>query len=142
VLIVGQAKKKAEWRKQFLSAHPLCCFCAGKRRADTIDHIPSRQLFRFKDRPPGLEVPACEECNKRTSLHEQVAALITRSYPNPQTPKDLKEVDSIAQAVRNNNPGLIEEVCATTAQQRRDTKSFFELKTFMTAKRETLLARC
>lgn len=119
---MGEAKVRQGWREKFLVEHPRCCFCSGKRLADTVDHIPSRQLFRGKDRPTGLEVPACKECNSRTSKHEQVAALLARSYPNPTTQQDKMEVGRIAAGIRNNNPGLLEEMLTTTKKQRREPR--------------------
>jgi hypothetical protein len=52
-----------------------CAFCAGTR-AGTVDHVPNIGLFPDRRRPKGLEVPACERCNRGSRWAEDIAALL------------------------------------------------------------------
>lgn len=75
------AKRHARLR----SGQP-CVFCAGGQPATTVDHVPSRFLFKMKDRPKGLEVPACSRCNRGSSWAEDIAAMLAAVHltaPDP-----------------------------------------------------------
>jgi hypothetical protein len=63
---------------RLLAARPFCCFCGGKTSATTLDHQPPIILFPDRNRPKGMEFPACLPCNKSTSADEPVVALIAR----------------------------------------------------------------
>lgn len=101
---------KSSRRARFLRDHPICCFCGGATPAETIDHIPSAQMFWGKARPKGLESPACEPCNHASARVEQEMALLARTYPDPVTDEQQDEYLAIAQAVWNNNPALVLEL--------------------------------
>lgn len=107
---MGEAKQNQTTVQRFLVDHPICCYCGGKTLATTIDHIPSRQLFWQKHRPKGLEVPACASCNAKTRNIEQGIALMSRIYPSPANEQQREELSKISKAVRNNIPGLVEEL--------------------------------
>jgi hypothetical protein len=116
---MSQSKRKRGVLAEFLKHNPICCFCGGGKPSTTIDHVPSRQMFTLRRRPKGLEVPACEECNGATRHHEQVAAMLGRLYPDPDTEDELAEVKRIMRAIRNNNSGLLEEMKPSQRQQKR-----------------------
>lgn len=109
--------RKQRLRADFFQKHPFCCFCGDTKPAETIDHVPSRQMFTLKRRPKGLEVPACHECNQFTKRHEQVAALLARLYPDPKTRGAQNEVQKIMKACFRNVPGLMEELSPSWRQQ-------------------------
>ncbi len=102
--------------ERFLKDHPWCCYCGGTTRAETVDHVPSKQMFSLKRRPRGIEVPACQSCNHATKNSEQVAALIGRIYPNGVTEAERQELRRIMRAVKNNCPGLLEEMAPAKRQ--------------------------
>jgi len=114
---MGQAKLKEHRKQEFLKRHPICCHCGGLTLATTVDHVPSIQMFSLRRRPRGLEVPACETCNRATKQHEQVAALFGRIFPDGRTVEERDELQQIMRAVKNNNPGLLEEMMPSREQQ-------------------------
>lgn len=109
--------------QKFLEQHPICCFCGGKTPATTRDHVPSRQLFTLKHRPQGMEAPACDFCQDVTRQNEQIAAMLSRSFPDPKTSKEKNEVKNIFQAVANNQPDVLREMEPTSAQEVEMQKS-------------------
>ncbi len=63
---------------EFIAKHPLCCFCGGSVPSETIDHQPAKIVFPGKNRPKGLEFPACKRCNEQTSVDECILAFVAR----------------------------------------------------------------
>lgn len=116
---MGEAKQRQRRKQAFLNQHPWCCYCGGKAPATTVDHVPSRQMFSLRLRPKGLEVPACDACNHATRQHEQVAAFLGRILPDGKTAPEEREMESIMHAVKNNIPGLLQEMLAAPEQQAR-----------------------
>jgi hypothetical protein len=114
---MGEAKRKRSQTQKFLESHPYCCFCGGNEPATTRDHVPSRQVFARKQRPAGLEVPACKRCNNGTSRYEQVAAMLSRLYPDPVETLEKNEIDHIMNAVNRNQPLLFGELVPSWRQQ-------------------------
>ncbi len=107
---------KNQHKKQFLEAHPFCCFCGGYTPSTEIDHIPSRVLFNNRQWPVGYEFPACQQCNRASRHDEQVVGLLSRLYPEPNTKKKEKEFDERLRAVADNYPGLLEEMMSIPDQ--------------------------
>lgn len=116
--------KKSRSTRDFLKKHPNCCFCGGKHRATTRDHVPSRQMFALRRRPKGLEFPACSKCNNLTGSHEQVAALIARCYPDPPKREELREYGRLFRAVKKQSPMLFAELLPSWRQQYDFQKKF------------------
>jgi hypothetical protein len=54
---------------------------AGGIGADTIEHMPPIQMFRLRQRPKGMEYPACRRCNNGTGVSDLIASLLGRTYP-------------------------------------------------------------
>jgi hypothetical protein len=106
---------RTRWQR-FSKQHPTCCFCGGGAPAAEIDHIPSIQMFAQRQRPKGLESPACTACNRTTRLDEQVAAMLARSWPPLTTDVEKDEIRGIMQAVANNNPALMHELMTLDRQ--------------------------
>ncbi|HWW24903.1 MAG TPA: hypothetical protein VNZ85_03295 [Caulobacter sp.] len=72
-------------------------------------------MFDAKRRPKGLEFPACEPCNAGTKTADQVAAMMSRIYPDPTTPEGVAEVVKYLNGVANNEPGLLKEMFGSPA---------------------------
>lgn len=124
---MGEAKRKHARQRTFLDQHQICCFCGGATPATTVDHVPSIQMFSLRHRPKGLEVPACEPCNQATRQHEQVAAMFGRLYPDPSTDEERRETRKVIKSVRNNNPGLLEELQPSLRQRKLFRRANLEL---------------
>ena len=115
---MGEAKTKNKRKAVFLKQHPYCCICGGEKPATTIDHVPSKQIFRLKSRPEGLEFPACGQCNHSTGPHELVAALISRfSEDRPYKAEEEKELKKLFTSVDKNRHGLLQEMFPSWQQQ-------------------------
>ena len=114
---MGESKQKRTRVRRFIEEHPWCCYCGGETPATTIDHLPPRQMFLLKHRPIGGEVPACAHCNSKTAGHEQVAAFLARMYPDAKGEMAQKELEKIMKGIRNNIPGLLEELQPSWRQQ-------------------------
>ena len=104
---MGEAKRKRRRHAAVLAAHPWCIYCGGIHPADTIEHMPPIAMFDDRQRPRGLEFSTCRECNNGTRLSDTVAALLARAYPDAPKPDDLER---LLRGVRNNVPGLLEEM--------------------------------
>ena len=83
-----------------------------------MDHVPSKQTFRLKSRPQGLEFPACDQCNQSTGSHESVAALMARAMAGrPYNDQETKEIRKLLLAVDSNRHGLLQELVPNWQQQ-------------------------
>lgn len=92
----------------------VCVFCAGQRPALTVDHVPSRFLFKMKDRPKGLEVPACAECNNGSSWAEDLAAMLAAIHLTKPDPFHFaKRFDHLVRS----NPAAVWELFPTWDQE-------------------------
>lgn len=101
---MGRGKER---HKEFLSRHPICCFCGGMRAATTEDHFPSRSMFRDRRWPEGYVFPACASCNAATAKDELIIAMLGRMFPDPQDPDHKQQIVNLMQSVNNNFPGLL-----------------------------------
>lgn len=94
-------------KKQFLLAHPHCCFCGGCVPSTTIDHIPPRACFPDGYAPEGFEFPACEPCNRGSKREDQLAGFYTQMLDfneSNRTPQDLRKVTKLRDAIARNYP--------------------------------------
>lgn len=94
-------------RDTFLTLHPRCCFCGGRRPAAERDHAPARIVFRGKHSPEDFEFPACGECNRAASLSEQVTAFYIRSIDNSYEQLDEDEYEKLISGIVNNAPDAL-----------------------------------
>jgi len=104
----SRAKKRAHGR--VFEACPNCIYCGGEVPAVSIDHVPPRAMFRGRRRPKGLEFASCKGCNEGTSRADLVAALLSRFSPDARDEEEKAELKKLLQGVRNNVPGLLEEM--------------------------------
>ena len=81
--------------------------------------MPPKTMFYGKQRPKGLEFPACEGCNHGSSHADLVASLIGRTQLAEPTSAQIQEFAGILSAVRNNIPGLIDEMFAEAPRDER-----------------------
>ena len=82
---MGQSKAKRKSQAALLASRPGCIYCAGAAIATTIEHMPPISLFEGRQRPKGLEFPACEACNNGTGHSDLVAAMLARTWPDAKS---------------------------------------------------------
>lgn len=90
--------------------------------ATTIEHMPPIQMFEGRQRPAGLEFPACHACNNQTGHSDLVASLLARSFPDSNTAIQRTDMLKILSAVANNVPGLLEEMHISRAAEKLTRK--------------------
>lgn len=88
--------------------------------------MPGRVFFRGRHWPIGYEFPACVECNRATRLDEQAVALLARMYPDAETEEARREIVKLMGEVRNNHPGLFEEM-NPSIREYRDARARYGL---------------
>jgi hypothetical protein len=115
---MGQARLKRKSHAQILQTHPYCIYCGGTEDATTIDHMPARAMFEGRQRPKGLEFPACYACNEGGRIDELIAATLSRAYPDPETEGAKKEVRKLWDSINNNCPGLLGEINPSFRQEK------------------------
>jgi hypothetical protein len=107
---VGQARQKRESFEAMLAKRPGCIYCAGAAIATTIEHMPPRSMFEGRQRPKGLEFPACEPCNGGTKHSDLVAAMLARCWTNSNSVEHQRELQKVLGGVANNVPGVLPEM--------------------------------
>jgi hypothetical protein len=115
VRFMGQYKAKR--RREFFEKHPLCIYCGGETPATTCDHVPSRQVFHFKQWPEGYVFPSCYQCNQATKHAEQVMALLVHISLGQKTKEQEQEFRKIVRAIRNNYPDILNEMMSARPKQ-------------------------
>jgi hypothetical protein len=113
---MGEGKRRHTLTQRLLAAQPFCIYCGGETKATTADHLPPIRMFERRQRPKGLEFSSCPDCNHGSSRDEQVAALLARIYPDPRNDELYREVQRMMKEVKNNHPGLLEEMLAEQPQ--------------------------
>lgn len=73
--------------------------------------MPSKALFRAKDRPSGLEFPSCKVCNNQTSAADSLVAFLARlyKYGNDVQSPQFREACKYLLAANQGAPGLLTE---------------------------------
>jgi hypothetical protein len=107
---MGEAKQKLRAHAAILADAPGCIYCAGENVATTIEHMPPISVFEGRQRPKGLEFPACQQCNNGTRLSDLVAAMLSRAWPNPTTYVQTGDAKRLFNAVANNLPDVLWEM--------------------------------
>ena len=102
----------------------MCCFCGGVTIATEEDHIPARAVFTKRAWPEGYVFPACEQCNRASSLDELVVAMLSRTFPGPSTESETRELEQCVQAGWNNVPELMEEMRPSANLVRRGLRKY------------------
>jgi hypothetical protein len=113
---MGEASQRRKSKRALLKGNPFCIFCGGTEPATTIEHCPPRMMFRGKQRPHELVFSSCEACNSGTRRSDLVASLLGRVYPDG-TDMDTADLRKVLQAVKNNVPGLLQEMMLSNAEQ-------------------------
>lgn len=96
-------------KRKVLNEYPWCAYCGGNERATTIDHVPSRGMFVGRKRPPGLFIPSCEVCNRKSSVLDDFAALLGAIRLNPSV-GEMQHFSEKVRATANNNPEILNEL--------------------------------
>jgi hypothetical protein len=107
---MGQAKLKRRAHAEILAGNPGCIYCAGASVAVTIEHMPPISMFEGRQRPKGLEFPACQKCNNGTGHSDLVAAMLARTWPDSKTAFQQTDVAKIFRGLASNVPGLFQEM--------------------------------
>ncbi|MDZ5448960.1 hypothetical protein [Labrys sp. ZIDIC5] len=116
---MGEASRRRSAVKLNI-AGKFCAYCA-MTPAETEEHMPPKIMFRKKDRPPGLEIPACVRCNNGTGHADLVAALATRFFASDEEYREVDEdLERIFRGIRNNRPDVLVGML-----QRRAAEKFF-----------------
>jgi hypothetical protein len=102
---MGQAKSRTQ---RFVEQHPWCCFCGGKTPTASIDHQPAMIIFPDKQRPKGMEYPACDRCNGQTKADEALLAMVSRMSGSlrPGIRTDQNRIAGMISTVNQAYPGL------------------------------------
>jgi hypothetical protein len=91
----------------FISRHPLCCFCGGTSPSETIDHQPAKIVFPDKGRPKGLEFPACKRCNQQTGVDECILAFVARLTGSLRGASPDSGLVQTLETIETAHPGLL-----------------------------------
>lgn len=88
-----------------------CVLCGGRKDAEGLEHAPPKVMFREKDRPKGLEAPACDRCNNGSGEADQMAAFLAFSLA-PEAVLENSGLTSYAkklvEGTANNTPRIFE----------------------------------
>lgn len=107
---MGEAKQKRQRHSRIMQRAQGCIYCAGQRRAEQVDHMPPRMMFRLSQRPRGLEFPSCGPCNQGTSRLDVAAAFMARTFPAIDTEADSAEWNKVMREVERVAPDLLREM--------------------------------
>lgn len=121
-MIVASSGVVSTKRAQFLTEHPICCFCGGNKAAEEMDHVPARSVFKGRSWPEGYVFPSCSRCNQGTRLDEILFSLLCRMHPDPSAEREAEEVRALFQSIKNNFPGLLESLQPSAREVRRFLK--------------------
>jgi hypothetical protein len=107
---MGQANRKRETHAALLAKGLGCIYCAGENVATTIEDMSPRSMFEGKQRPKGLEFPACQTCNNNTGHSDLVAAMLSRAWPGAASEIQKRDLKKLLAAVSNNIPQVLSEM--------------------------------
>ena len=79
--------------------------------------VPPRIVFLNKDRPSGLEFPACKECNEGSRTSDLVVGLFSRISFAPIRPVQIQEFGQILDQLVRREPSLVKELEPTPDQK-------------------------
>jgi hypothetical protein len=120
--IMGEAKRRLGLRLRthaaLLADAPGCIYCAGENVATTIEHMPPISVFEGRQRPKGLEFPACRACNNNTGHSDLLAALLSRVWPGVESEIQQRDVKKILAAISNNIPQVLFEMNISRASEK------------------------
>src|SRR5262245_45838059 len=122
---MGEKKRRSLTLEAFVQQHPWCCFCGGSVPTTTRDHQPATICFPRKDRPKGLEFPACERCNSQTKYDEALLAFVCRlagSLRSNSRP-DYERISGLPGTIEQAFPGLLARMGVAATSITREGKS-------------------
>jgi len=93
--------------QQFLSDHPVCCFCGGEAPSEEEDHIPGRDFFKGRHWPEGYSFPACKDCNASTRHDEMLVNVFSRALPLEDSEEQAAEFKRVLTGLKNNFPHIL-----------------------------------
>jgi hypothetical protein len=99
-----------------LRAQPQCIYCGGMNAATTIDHMPPITIFDQRQRPSGLEFPACQPCNSGCRVAEKIVGLVSRIYPDPPNEAGRQELKRLYREFARYHPDLLKEMAPPGTQ--------------------------
>jgi hypothetical protein len=105
---LGEKKQKQSATRKFVAEFSHCAFCGGVRPAITREHMPPKSLFDGSHRPDKLVMPACDECNRKTSTADLVAAIVSRWNYNSNE-AELQDHRRLVGGVKKNHPDIFRE---------------------------------
>jgi hypothetical protein len=119
--VMGESRKRKRGHAAILAANPFCIYCGGTERATTIDHMPPRIMFRVSIGLANLNSrPATTAISAKAT--DQFAAYIGRLYPDPTTATDQDDVRKVLIGLKNNLPGVLQEMYVGRAGQKLASK--------------------
>jgi hypothetical protein len=121
---MGEASKRL---KRLLAEQPYCVFCGGTTLGTTIDHVPPITVFDDRMRPKGMEFASCSDCNDGSRHDDLAIGLLSRISPDDWSDSQRVEMQKLLRGVRNNVPGLLEEMRPTTTSIKLFQESFGRL---------------
>lgn len=105
-------------KRKILVEYPYCIYCGGKTAATTVDHIPPTGLFPKRDRPPGLVVPACPDCNRNSRVVDDIASFFAAIRLSPNE-REVQHFSEKLLYFKNNYPEIMLESQPTIGQLRQ-----------------------
>jgi hypothetical protein len=106
---MGEAKRKRSTTQTFIETFPNCCFCGGARPSATREHMPPKALFDGSHRPDDLVMPACRECNNKTSTADAVVSIVSRWRAMDMTEIEKQDHKRLVDGLKRSSPEIFEE---------------------------------
>lgn len=111
---MGQSRTR---RAALLAACPMCIFCGGQVAATTIEHCPSRAIFRERVAPQGFEFAACAGCNRGSSDDDLMVAFL--AHLGGRDARVLKRGRGLMLQVKRQFPGVLQKMFSKSATEAR-----------------------
>lgn len=106
---MGEAKRKSQTRQEIIAGEPRCIYCPAP--AESLEHMPTRGIFRDRQRPGAMEYGACKACNNGTRGSDAVAAVMALMHPdNGEGSWQAEEILKLISAIDTHAPGVREEM--------------------------------
>ena len=109
-------------RQHFMVQHPMCAFCGGTTRTESIEHCPPRAMFQYRHWPEGFEFPACRACNLGTGDDDLLVAILARMDPLTEKGNEDGRLEGLMRAVNRQYPGLFEKMMPSAADARKQNR--------------------
>lgn len=106
---MSESKARKSATAKFIEQHPLCALCGGTRPSATREHIPPTALFDRSQRPNGIVVPSCDECNRGTSTADLVTSIMSR-WRYTTNPTEDSDHSRLILRLRHQAPEVIDEL--------------------------------